>query len=412
MRQQRPDVAAGAPGRAPFPLQVVAAASSATAVANLPAFLMGALAHSMRAEMGYSTAGTGLAVSTFFLTSALAAPVLARFVQRAGPVLALRAGACTTAVALLSIAGGARSWPVLTGLLALAGVGNAVGQTAANLTIAELAQPGHDGLAFGVKQAAVPVATTFAGIAVPVFDSALGWRWAFGLGAAAAAAVALLAPRFAVRAAQTSAPARGRRRRSGPVDWPVVALVGAGAFLAAGISLGLAVYLVEFAVDSGWHSDAAGTLLAVASVLVVAVRILAGWWMDRRSRRGRPPIALLPAGLMMAAGAGGCLLLLAGGSSRAALVAGAFLGLGLGWGWAGLMHMTIVQLNRGAAATATGFILLGVFGGGVVLPSVLGLVVEHASYRAGWTVSAAGLAVASAALLSAHGLLRRRRLAG
>ena len=73
------------------------------------------------------------------------------------------------------------------------------------------------------------------------------------------------------------------------------------------------------------------------------------------------------------------------------------------------MHLTIVQLNRDAAATATGTILFGVFGGGVVMPSLLGLCIEHASYRFAWTAASGGLVIASGLLLVAHNVLRRRR---
>jgi MFS family permease len=392
-----------------FPFRIVVVASCATAIANLPVFLLGAMAPAIRTELGFSAAGTGLAVSAFFAASALSAPLMGRVVQRMEPSFALRAGALLTAAAMATIAASARSWGVLVFLLVLAGLANAVGQTASNLTLAELAAPNHDGLAFGLKQGAVPFATMLAGLAVPLFDSD-GWRWSFVLGACLAGAIAVVAPRLTGLSREVLG-RKGKAERStgGRVDWTVVSLVAGGAFIAAGTALGLAVYLVEFATHQGWTADEAGTLLALVSLLTVAVRVLAGWWMDVRSSRGQDSIALLFSAIMVAGGAVGCVLLAVAGSTWSLFVLGTLLGLGLGWGWAGLMHLTIVQLNRDVAATATGVILFGVFGGGVVLPSTLGFLIEHTSYQTAWLASACGLLAAAAALLSAHAVIRARR---
>ncbi|HET8616592.1 MAG TPA: MFS transporter [Actinomycetales bacterium] len=394
-----------------FPLTTVAVAASVTAIANLPVFLLGAMAPAIRAELRYSAAGTGLAVSAFFAASALSAPLMARLIQRAGPFLALRVAASSTCAAMVLVAVAAQTWLTLTLVLVGAGVANAVGQTSANLTLAELASPGHDGIAFGIKQGAVPLATMVAGLAVPLVASTVGWRWGFAMGAVLAVPIAVVAPRLLLRkAGQGTRSASTAGRVSGPVDWLVVSLVAAGAFLASGVSLGLAVYVVELAIHRGWTADQAGTLLAVSSVCTVAVRVFAGWWMDVRDHRGRRPVPLLSAAGLIAAGAVGCLLLAVGGSSRVTVAVGTILGMSLGWGWAGLMHLTIVQLNRTAAATATGLILFGVFGGGVVLPSATGMVVEHVSYSAALLISAGGLVLASFALFAAHRVVVARAL--
>jgi MFS family permease len=394
----------------PFPFRVVAIASAATAVANIPSYLLGAMAHAIRAELGFSAAGTGLAVSAFFGASAFSAPVVSRLVQRAGPALSLRAGALLTGTTLLLIAAVARQWWVLVALLVVAGVANVIGQTAANLTLAELSTTGHDGLSFGIKQSAVPFATMAAGLAVPMVSSTVGWRWAFAIGAGGAVLVALLVSRLP--RSTVGGPARSvSRPPTGRVDWTVVGLLALAVFLAAGVVLSLAVYLVEFAIGAGWSADAAGVLLAVTSVAALVTRVAAGWVVDLRTRRGSRSSPIPAAALMVLAGAGGCLLLAASEGSRLLLVLGSLLGLGIGWGFAGLVHLTVVQLNRTAAATATGLILAGVFGGGVVTPSVLGLLVDRYSYRVAWTVSAFLMLCAAGALVAAATVMRSRRRA-
>ena len=77
-----------------------------------------------------------------------------------------------------------------------------LGQLASNLTLARSVPASRLGLSFGIKQAAIPIATLLAGAAVPTVALTIGWRWAYLIGAA----VALLA------AARDPA----RRRRPGP----------------------------------------------------------------------------------------------------------------------------------------------------------------------------------------------------
>jgi MFS family permease len=396
--------------RDPFPWRAVVGASSVTAMANLPAYLVGALAITIRAELDFSTAGTGLAVSAFMATSAVAGPMLGRWVQHWGAALALRVGSAVTGLTLLGIAIVVRSWGVLVIMLVVAGAANSTGQMGSNLALAERSSPANDGLAFGLKQAAVPLATMLAGLSVPVFVGAMGWRRAFALGGVLGLAIAAAAPRFVVDRRQDEARATHRRQRGDrqPVDMGIVGFVAVGAFFASGVAMSLAVFIVEFAVSTGWASGAAGLLLAACSVGVIVARVTAGWIMDLRARRGASPVALLPVALMIALGSLGVLLVMLAGQSPVVLALGAMLALVSGWGWPGLMHLAVVSMNRGAAAVSTGVVLFGVFGGGVVMPVVLGILAERVSYEAGWALNASFLVLAALAFLRAHRAYGRR----
>src|SRR5829696_7279082 len=57
----------------------------------------------------------------------------------------------------------------------IAGLANAVSHTAANLSLAREVPASRQGLSFGIKQAAIPVATLLAGLAVPTIAVTLGW---------------------------------------------------------------------------------------------------------------------------------------------------------------------------------------------------------------------------------------------
>ncbi len=93
------------------------------------------------------------------------------------------------------MAGLARSYPMLVTLLALSAAANALGQLASNAALAEHVPAHRQGLSFGVKQAAVPVATLLAGVAVPTVALTAGWRWAFVVAAGAALAALPAVPR-------------------------------------------------------------------------------------------------------------------------------------------------------------------------------------------------------------------------
>ena len=77
----------------------------------------------------------------------------------------------------------------------LGGLGNAISHPATHLLLAREVSQNRQGLAFGIKQAAIPAATLIAGLAVPLVATTVGWRWAFAGGAALVLCVALLVPK-------------------------------------------------------------------------------------------------------------------------------------------------------------------------------------------------------------------------
>src|SRR5919106_2984679 len=70
----------------------------------------------------------------------------------------------------------------LTMLFAVAGLGNALAQPAANQALAYGIPRGRQGLAFGVKQAAIPLASLLAGLDIRTVALSAGWRVAFVAG--------------------------------------------------------------------------------------------------------------------------------------------------------------------------------------------------------------------------------------
>ncbi|MEU4774718.1 MFS transporter [Micromonospora sp. NPDC023644] len=387
-----------APGDTPpRPARAVAGAVAVTIACVLPVFLLGGLAVQMGEDLGFSPAGLGLAVSVYFGVGALASVPSGVLAERHGPAVVARAGillsaACLLAVAVVVVA---RSYPVLLGLLALAGTANALGQLASNATLARHVPARRQGLSFGVKQAAIPVATLLAGAAVPTVALTAGWRWAFVAAAGAALATLPAVPAREPRPTRTAAPSRAGRATAALV------VVGAAGTFAAAAANALGTFVVDSSANRGLSPGLAGLTLTLGSAVCVAARVCVGWLADRRATGH---VALIAG--MLVVGAAGLGLLAAAGSVP--LVAGVLLGFGLGWAWPGLMTFAVVRLHPQAPAAATSVTQTGVYAGGCLGPLGLGAVAAHAGYPAMWLVAAGSMLLAAALMLTGSRMLARR----
>ncbi len=373
--------------------RTVAAGGLSTVLASLPVFLLGGLAVLVRQDLAFSEVQLGLAASTFFSVAALTAVGAGRVAARTGAWAATVLAAVLSALALIGMAA-APSYAALLLALALGGAANSLAQIGTNGTLAEVVPQHRQGLAFGVKQAAIPAATLLAGFALPVVGLTLGWRASFGAAAGLAVVYVLFAPRPAERtgaAATTGARAGDAAVRA----LVVVAVVGA---LAAAAVNGLAAFLVESAVTAGFTASGAGLLLGCGSALGVAARVLVGWLADRRAG-GHLTIVTG----MMGMGAVGMALFATG--TPAAFLAGTALVFALGWSWPGLMTFAVVRLNPSAPAVATSYTQTGVFAGGATGPLVFGLLVSAGSYRLAWSAAAVAMVAASGSMFFGRRML-------
>lgn len=345
-----------APGHTPpRPVRAATGAVAVTIASVLPVFLIGGLAVQLGDDLGFSPAGLGLAVSVYFGVGALASVPSGRLVERYGPAVVARCAILLSAGTMLAVAALARSYAVLVGLLALGAAANALGQLASNAALARHVPARRQGLSFGVKQAAIPVATLLAGAAVPTVALTAGWRWAFVVAAAAALAALPAVPAREPRPDRTAAPARAGRAGT------ALLVVGAAAMLAAAAANALGTFVVDSSVGRGLTPGLAGLTLTLGSAVCVVARVGAGWLADRRPTGHVAVIAG-----MLVVGAAGLGLLAAAGP--APLVLGVVLGFGLGWAWPGLMTFAVVRLHPQAPAAATSITQTGVYAGGCLGP--------------------------------------------
>ncbi|MGY1723483.1 MFS transporter [Blastococcus sp. SYSU DS0533] len=374
---------------------------SVSVLGVLPAFLVGALAVQIRADLGVGLGVFGLAAATLFAVSGSLARPGGRLVQRLGA----RRGTALAAllsIASLSVIALAQSAAWLMAGLAIGGLGNAVAQPSANLGISELVTEARLGLAFGIKQSSIPAATLLGGLAVPGIALVLGWRWAV-LAAIGLALGLLLWAVVTGRDARSRAPAAADRGPDKGIPRRGLVVLTVGGFLGSAAATSTGVFLVDSAVAAGLRPGAAGLLFAACSVLGLGARIWFGWLADRYPDRSR---YLFIANLM--AGGSVAYLLLATGLAPL-FVAGSFGAYLLGWAWTGLFHFAVIRDNRTAAASVTGFVQTGLSLGAASGPLLFGVVAQAFSYRAAWSTAAVLSLAAALTVRSARRTVRRSR---
>lgn len=366
-----------------------------TVLGSLPLFLTSSFAVELQRDLGFDRARLGWCVSAYFLASSLASAVVGGYLQRVGPARGMRASAGLTTMTLLAAATVARSWVHLALLLSCSGVANALGQVGSNLLLADGVPHGRRGLAFGLKQAAVPLASLLAGLALPSVALTVGWRWGFA-GIAAVAAVAALRP---VRVPVASDRQRGGRS---PRNAVLLLLAVAGAF-GGGIGNSLVNFTVDAAVTGGMAQAPAGLLLSFGAGVAITVRVGLGQVADLRDTEGFAELSIL-----MLTGAAGLAVLAFAGGSTPLIVAGTLLGFAGAWGWQGLIYYVVVGRHPEAPAAATGLVQAGVYFGTIAGPPLIGQIATAASYRAAWTIAACVSAAAGVIVVLARRLAARK----
>ncbi|SNR55595.1 MFS transporter [Blastococcus mobilis] len=375
------------------------AAVAVTTVGVLPVYMVGVLWVQLRADLGFGPSLLGVLVACFFATSAVSALTAGLLVRRFGTSPVVRMSALVGAGTMLVIALAAQYTAALVAALVVAGWGNGIGQPASNDLIARAVPPDRHGLAYGTKQAAIPLSTMLAGVAVPLVAIPLGWRPAFALGAALAVVVMLGVPGGArLRSPGSAAPSEA----AGPFRRGPLIVLAVGLMLGAATGNALGSFFVATAVDGGITPATAGVLAAVASGTGAAARIAMGWLADRVRTKW-----LLVVAAQMAVG--GLSYALLGTGVEVLIAAGALIGYCTGWAWAGLSTYSVARMHPGMAARATSITQGGMGAGAALGPLVFGLVVSAGSYSVAWYGTAATSVVAGAVIVQGRRMLLRDR---
>ncbi|HET6873666.1 MAG TPA: MFS transporter [Acidimicrobiales bacterium] len=390
----------------------LAAAVAATVSCAAPVFLVGALAVQMRRSLHFGAGTLGTVVAMYYLGAGLSSALLGRMVEAVGGLRTMRIACLASGALLLLMATATRSVVTLGVLLAAAGVSSAALQPAANLFLLRRMPLERQGLAFGIKQSAVPLTTSLAGLAVPAFALTVGWRWAFVSAGTMAAAVGATLPLVAGRPTaephkpqrphKPAAPPQPPRSGSGPL-W-----VLAGGFgLGLGAASAMTAFLVSSSVATGMSHRSAGLLVAAGGAAAIAGRIVSGRIADRRGGDHLPAVAW-----MLGMGAAAYLVLALVTSQRltALYLPVVLVVFGAGWGWNGLFNFAVVSDYPHQPAWATGVTQTGGRLGGVIGPFLFGQAVSHGSYTVAWAAAGVACVAAAAVLLAGRRALRRQHL--
>lgn len=351
------------------------------AVAAVPLYLIGASAGTFQARIGITTAEFGYAITCYFATGAVVSSLVGPMVDRVPLKRALRIGMAASATSSLVFAFTVETWLLLAAGLALCGAAHSFSQLATNRILAGQVSR-RRALGFGLKQASIPVASLFAGLAT----AALGFPGdptpLFVGAAVAACALGISAHRLGTPTGASSTSVTRVDRR------PLYRLALAAA-LAAASGNTLSVLIVDAFNDQGFTDQAGSMVLAFGGAVAVFARVTAGLLVDRRRSDGtRELYATLLAGAVCFA-----LLALFWGSSGTSIVA-AVLAFGTGWGWPGIVfYVASIQTNI-PPATGSGLVLSGTMSGSVLGPLVLATAADHFGYGLAWGLGAGQLAVA------------------
>jgi predicted MFS family arabinose efflux permease len=358
------------------------------ASANFVMLGVAALIPLVRHDFAFSNPEIGAVVATPGLTAAIFGLPAARITDELG------AGVAVAVSQLFVIAGSvafalAPDVPVFFAGAGLVGVGYAVLNPATNVLSTGSISARRRGLAMSIKQTGVTVGGAVAGLTLPGIAGGLGWRGAIAIPSAVAAGVAAWG--FAIRT-------RGRREPLVLSDRTIDLSphrLGLYGFAMAGGQVAIFGYVTVYLVDRAGYSPAvAGIGLALAMTAGSVGRIAWGVVSDR----SRDRVRLLQ---LISIGSALTLVVVPLAGSVATWVVLVLVGV-FSAGWNGAFHAVVAESSgvRGVGR-ATSFALLFLYLGNVLVPPLLGFVIDHLSWSSFWFVEAAGAVVAAVLLRGA-----------
>ncbi|MEX2532778.1 MAG: MFS transporter [Nitriliruptoraceae bacterium] len=376
---------------------VVLTAIFATTIVAIPVFLVGSLAVFIAEDLNFSVVELGSVASVFFAAAAVASVVGGRITVRFGHKLGMYLGVGSTAVAVLGIGVFAQTPLQIAILMVFGGAGNGLTQPAVNFLLARRIAPDRQGLAFGVKQSAIPASTLFAGLSIPLLASTFGWRSPFIVLVGLAVVATVLTPRRST-VIPGAVKARGSKDVRPGINLYILAF---GGVLGSAAANSLGAFLVLSLVNGGVIASTAGVIAAASSASAVTVRLIIGKVSDRFKFTN----LYFVAGMQAAGGVAFIWLGLVTGVWPMTTLA--ILAFGIGWGWPGLLLFNVIRRFPLIPGRASGVIQSSAFVGGIIGPFTFGLIVAAAGFSLALGVAGLASVVAGVAIFIGETRLRQ-----
>lgn len=369
-------------------------------ISSLPVFLIGTLAIQIRASLHFGSSTLGIVVAAYYLGAAVSSLPGSHLSERIGGIRVMKIGILLLIVLLVILDLAADSVAVLISIMALAGLVSGILQPALNLFLSKRITPESQGLAFGIKQAAIPLASSLGGIAVPLIALTIGWRQVFVIAAVCAVIIYLLIPKPRYNLSDSKSGVLA----DADIKIPRAALTILAVAIAFGMisASGLTSFLVTFAVHDHIGKGTSGWIAGIGSGLTVLVRIGVGIFADKKPRRHFITIAT-----MLFIGAFGYIFLFLGASqsNETLIIIGTLIALGIGWGWNGLFNYSVVRSCVDAPARATGITQIGGRLGAVIGPLAVGLIIKDSSFEIAWLFCGISMVLGAVTMLIGRRLL-------
>ena len=392
---------------AKLPLVPILATFSVQVCATMTLFAVPVMAPAMALDLGVPPSLVGAYMSIAYVAATCAALLCPAFIMRVGGIRASQTALVGIGLGLaLATVGGLA--PMVASALILGSV-YALPIPAGALVLARHTPPRLYNIAFSIRQSGVPVGGLIAGAATPALVIAFGWRPA--LLAFAAVPILLAGLLIPLRRSLDVDLQPGRRLfgRSAfqPINLllrhPLLRALGFAAIFFAGLEVAFATYVVVTMIERvGVGYVEAGLALSVFQAGGLVGRLAFGVIADRFAAR-RGLIAGLGFGMAIAGFAAAGF----GPNWPFALVLAVCFVAGLtSGGWTGVGIGEAARLaGEGAAAVGSGAMLMAMFTGVIVCPSLFAAIVASgAGYGAAYAALAAGAALGAVALLIPPGV--------
>ena len=380
----------GRSGRRPGPLAAVGLSLAALTSANFAIVAFGVLAPELQIEFGFSKAEVGFLISLVFIGGALTSYPAGRLTDRVGPASVLGWALGIFAVAMLAAAV-APNVAVFLAVIALGGVAYGGVNPPTNVAVASSFE-GRLGFFLSVKQSGVPLGGLVAGVVLPPIVVAAGWRW--GLVTAALTCMVVVAATPLLRGARIPPRPAGTGLAGAPISGGELAALGAFGFVMSGTQWSIFAHLTLFLTeDKAFSLATAGLALGLAQGLGAGARLVWGGLSDLPGRRmtimGVLSLVSISCLVALAAGVGGLALWVVLAATGITVV-----------GWNGAYYALIAdRAGPGGIGRASANALIFIFAGSVVMPPLLGLLVDTtSSWVPFWIVSAVLVSLAGVGL--------------